>query len=310
MAYRSARRLGRVNFRLPNDEEGQRLIEAMLRSRVDGSIAAYDAVNLLVSSGPEINLRLNRPVANSTDRVYAELSTSAGASPRDVRIAAWLIKPDHTQASLPSFGSGLQFVHEGTSTDAKYTLLNRSIGPIEIGNYRIQVRMLDRATGALLRMADAGFSICDSPSGTVSGIVYDANGQALGGGNPVSAEVRALDIDDGGMAGSTGLGTDGRFAIELSPGRYLLTADVIDSAGRHQAVAESLALIGCDGAGTTMDLTAGPPTPLDTTFTLSQETPALRLVDRSGAYAWFNAAQGNCGANAVMDSRNPGYSLP
>ncbi|MBA4371887.1 MAG: hypothetical protein C0402_03385 [Thermodesulfovibrio sp.] len=251
--------IGTAGLTLPSPDEGMWVIGALLVDQTGNMTNSFDAKNLLVSAGPAMSLQLNRPIANTTDKVRAKLVTSAGSPTKDIIIAAWLVLPDQSQVSLPDLTSGLQFLYSGPSTNATYTLIDQHMGPLGTGDYRLKVRMLDSATGNILQLAEASFNVCDAPGGTVSGTVYASNGLPLGGNSPTLANVKAFDIDDVGVTATAVIGANGAYTLNLPPGRFLLMADVMDSAGWHKATATGLSVIGCTGPAITTDLTAAPP---------------------------------------------------
>ena len=203
-------------------------------------------------------LKLNRPIANTGDRVRAELLMAAGYSPQPIKIAAWLTRTTGSELSLPTLEPGLHFAYEGASSNGRLTLLDRSLAALGSGDYQVQVRAYNSNTGQLSRLAAAGFSVCDTPA-TVAGSVHAASGQLLGGGNPSLALVTAYDVDDGAVTASAAIAASGAYSLPLLPGRYLLAAKVLDSAGFHTAEGQELVAVGCQGLGATYNLTATVP---------------------------------------------------
>src|SRR5207237_6573263 len=124
---------------------------------------------VLVSAIPAIDLKLNRTLANSSDTIRAELLTSAGISPRPVRLTATLSLPDGSQVNLPNLGNRLESLYEGPSTNAHYSLLTEALNLFGPGHYHLRARLLDGQTNHILGMADADITVSDSP-GTLAGV--------------------------------------------------------------------------------------------------------------------------------------------
>lgn len=256
VVYQPRARNGRAAFALPADTEGAWQIEVIL---ADGRGAVIDraASALLVSQGPALYLRLNRPIAGTLDVVQAMLITGAGASPRPARLLTWLVDPDGTQLGLPMLVPNALELRDGVLQTDRLTLWDRSAGRGAAGAYQVHARLFDAQTGELLARASAGFEVCDA-SRTLKGTLWSAGGPPLGA-NAMLATIQALDLDDLAIAAATAPRANGEYALTLPPGRYGVQATVIDAAGVHRA--DSLVEIGCGGGAVSLDLTAVPPTP-------------------------------------------------
>ncbi len=285
---------GSVPVILPSSLEGEWQFEAQLRRPSSSEVSAFDASSLLASSQPAMLLHLNRPIANTGDRIRAELLTSAwrvssgeyeasitiqAAAPvqsnQTVKIAAWLQTPGGALLSLPGLDSEMSYAYEGVINNGKIALLDRDLADLGPGEYQIQARTFYSDSGWLMRRAVASFSICDTP-GTVTGTGRNAAGQPLGGGSPRLAAVSAFDVDDGETTASTTIDASGSYSLTLLPGRYLLSAKVLDGAGLHSARDQEILKIGCSGVAATRNLTASSPVAMSVAPLGAQRSPALR----------------------------------
>lgn len=252
-------RAGHVSVPLPAATTGAWGIEVAVVDEADGAVLATARATVVVSGEPALYLRLSRPIANSLDPVRATLVTTAGTTPRPVRLLAWLTGPDGSQVGLPGMTPGRVEVYAGDARDDRIRLLDHFFGSEGQGAYQVHARLFDRATGALLGRASAGFEVCDAPR-SMSGVVRSAGGVPLGDGARL-ATVNALDLDDGAVTATAPIDATGTYALVLAPGRYRLRALVIDANGVHRAEPVGLVETGCAGGATTLDLAAGPPVP-------------------------------------------------
>jgi hypothetical protein len=253
--FTSGQTSGTTHVALPTTAEGEWRLDILTRDHASGQIKSVDSQTVLVSSKPAIDLRLNRTLANSDDAIHAELLTSAGQTPQDVAVVATLTLPDGRDVSLPGFGPATVPLYQGKSSDAQYTLLAQPLDLFGPGAYHLAVRLLDGSGQHFLAIADTDLTISDTP-GRLSGKVFDAAGNPVDGSAAASAFVEALDIDDGTVSAQGSIAADGTYQLSLDPGRYLVTATVLDAQGGvSQASAGNITVIGPDGANVMADLT-------------------------------------------------------
>jgi len=256
---RKAARSGRAKFKLPASAVGAWRVEVLLLDKTTGATLVSGSRTVLVSGEPGIHLRLNHPIANSLDVVRAALTTTAGATPRPVRLLAWLVKPDGSQVGLPSLVPGRLEVYSATSRDEEIRLLDTRFDTDALGAYQVQVRLFDAATRTLIARASAGFEVSDTTA-SLTGVVRDSAGAPLNGTTATLADVKALDVDDVAVTATATLDASGAYSMTLAPGRYLVTATVIDTEGVHRAESPSLVAIDAAGTAAALDLQAAAPT--------------------------------------------------
>ena len=92
-------------------------------------------------------MRINRPIANTTDQVRVNLLVGAENYLKEIVLNAWLVLPDGTERSLPAMQPGLAFLYAGAATNLELSLLNREFSDLGVGTYRVRVRLLDREEG-------------------------------------------------------------------------------------------------------------------------------------------------------------------
>jgi hypothetical protein len=271
---------GNVSVGLPSATEGEWRLSVLIRDHASGQIASVQSQTLLVSSKPAIDLRLNRTLANSGDVIHAELLTSAGQTPRDVRLFASLSLPDGSEISLPGLATSMESLYEGPSRDGQFVLLSQPLSFLGVGEYHLRARLLDGTTSDLLAMADAELTISDTP-GTLSGVVRDAGGQPVDGSQAQLARIEAFDGDDGYVTASAPVGSDGTYQLSLDPGRYNISAIVLDAQGNlHAAHSTAVTVIGPEG----------PHVQLDLALDGSSQTTAIQAVTSSLVAAEGEAA--------------------
>lgn len=246
---------GERTFALPSTAVGAWRIEASLAD-ADGRLLDATVRTFLVGDAPALHLELSRSIANTFDRVQVRLIESAGATPKPVRVVAWLVKPGGAEVGLPGGNPRSIELRRGDSTNAVTTLLNRVFLEGETGEYRVHARLYDRADGGLLHETSAGFSVCDG-EGSMAGVVRTVDGSPLDGSRGLIAGVAALDLDDAAATTSSDVAADGRYSLAVEPGRYRLIARHIDGGGgRFEAVSDVLT-VGCSGGTQAADLTLG-----------------------------------------------------
>jgi hypothetical protein len=243
----------------PTRSQGAWLIEGLLID-ASGQTLTVASQTVLVSSAPGVFLRLNRPIATGADEVRATLLTIGGATPRRVRLMAWLVQPGGAKVGLPSLAPDQLMVYDGVSRTERISLLGRSLGDEALGSYEVQVRLFDAATGKPIGRAGAGFEVCDV-GGTLTGIVRSDTGAALSGNGASVATVEAFNIDDRGTTATAQIGSGGDYLLTLTPGRYLVRATVVNSEGVRRAEFPHLVEVGCDRPAFVLDLTTTAPTP-------------------------------------------------
>ncbi len=251
---------GRLKVTFPTPAVGAWSVEVLLLDKATGATLVSGSRTVLVGDEPGIYLRINRPIANNLDIVRATLTTTAGATPRPVRLLAWLVKPDGSQVGLPGLAPGGLEVFSGTSRSEEIRLLDSWFDTDALGAYQVQVRLFDATTRALISRASAGFEVSDTTA-PLTGVVLSAAGTPLDGTTAIIADVQALDVDDLAVTASATPDTAGAYSMTLAPGRYLLTATVMDAAGVHRAESASLVQIDAAGTARTLDLQAAAPTP-------------------------------------------------
>lgn len=220
----------------PLDVDGQWRVLGVLRDPATGNVHDFATASELVADAPAIHLSMNRLAASTTDHLQAEVRLVAGASPADVRVIAWLTLPDGTQRALPGMGAGrITAAFSGTSTDTTIPLLAGSLGALGPGQYQLDVRLVDGATGGTRGVASASFGICDERA-TLTGLVRPVlPAGAGGGGGPTatftSGTVRAWDLAEGVWIAETSVDTTGAYTLSLPPGFFVLTAEATDDMG-------------------------------------------------------------------------------
>lgn len=253
---------GQQNLVLPSDRSGVWRLEVILRNPAQGEIVAVDSCQILVSQEPTIQIYLNRTIANTNDPVQAVLAMAGGDIPRAVRIQAVITLPDGTQLSLAGFGPAGEILYSGLSTDAVYPLFHQHLGPLGTGNYMLRSTLVDDQSGQLIGIREQELMVCDTP-GWLSGSIYDDLHQPINGSVSLLALVQAVDVDSLAVACSSPVSASGFYRLHPAPGRYFLTAHIIDQEGRHrQGVAGELVRIGCGGFAS-MTLTTGPAVPME-----------------------------------------------
>ena len=267
-----------LQLTLPSDAVGEWAIEVLVQSSDSDVPLTLGRRTLIASSDPTIRLRLNRPIANSTDLVRLNLDTTAGGSDDPVTITALMKLPDGSFVSLPDQTVRVRPVHSGPPTDQSYQLLNRYLTAAGTGMYRVEVKMFAQE-GGLLGMANAGFEVCDTPT-QVNGTVRASDGSPLAGNEVSLAVVSALDVDERSVRGRTAISADGGYSLELVPGRYLLTSTVHGAGQIHRALSD-LVVVGCDGVEQTVDLDSSYPASIPQGFGSSLGGAALEPVGRS-----------------------------
>ena len=90
-----------MKMTLPSTLEGAWRVEVLVVDPPSGDLHAIGADTVVVGRDAGVYLRLNRPIANSFDTIRATLRTVAGATPRKVRLLAWLHTPDGRLLGLP-----------------------------------------------------------------------------------------------------------------------------------------------------------------------------------------------------------------
>lgn len=245
---------GAMDLTLPSTAAGPWQIEARLVD-AESNVLARSGRTILVSDVPALHLTLNRPIANSLDYVRASLIESAGATPAEVRLVAWLVKPDGAIVGLPGLGRSLEIRH-GDGTNAEHALLDRPFVAAEAGDYRIHARLYDETTRQLLQDASAKFSVCDGAA-AIEGTVSTADAAPLDGRRSATASVQALDVDDAAVISSAAIGSDGRYELSVPPGRYLVSAVFIDENGNRYQAGSGLTDVGCASAPLTVNLALG-----------------------------------------------------
>jgi len=242
----------RLALTLPSAAAGAWLVQVQITD-ASGALLALARCTILVSSEAVIYLSVNRPISGSTGNVTATLITSAGTTPRHVKLAAWVTTPSGARLGLPGLRDDTVFVYDGESRPESLDLLDHRLATAGgTGAYGILARLYDGDTGKPLSSASAVVDVCDTP-GTVNGTVVDSSGAPLNGA-AVNAQVKALDFDEGVDAASGIVDATGHFSVSVVPGRYLMTAEVIDSSGFHLAAAPSLLRVDCKGSTSTVTL--------------------------------------------------------
>lgn len=254
--YGAAQPSGNVAFNLPSSAEGLWRLELIGRNRNTAEITSVTAQNILVSSGAAIHLSLNRTLANSSDAIRAELLTSSGQTPRPVRLVALLRLPDGRDVTLPDFEDRLEFLYEGPSRDARHVLLEQPLSLFGEGTYHLRVRLHDAETDQFLAMADADIVISDTPA-ALSGTLRDSSGQPLDATGARVATIQAFDVDDDFVTARSTPSASGGYQLDLHPGRYFITAFVVDAQGNaHSAHSDDIVVAGLAGSNPQLDLTA------------------------------------------------------
>ena len=246
---------GERAFALPSAAVGAWRIEAMLAD-ADGKPLDVTVRTFLVGDAPALHLELSRSIANSFDRVQARLIESAGATPKPVRVVAWLVKPGGAEVGLPGSNPRSIELRRGDSTNAMTTLLNRVFLEGETGEYRVHARLYDHADGRLLHETSAGFSVCDGGA-TATGLVRAPDGRPLNGTQGAFASVRALDLDDGATTASSVVAVDGAYSMNVEPGRYRLIASHVGEDHILRSAVSDETIVGCGSGAVTTNLTLG-----------------------------------------------------
>jgi hypothetical protein len=246
---------GERTFTLPSAATGAWRVEVRLVDK-DGRPLDATMQTFLVTDAPALHLELSRTIANTLDIVTARLYQSAGATPRPVRVMAWLVKPDSETVGLPGSNPRSLELRRGDSINAMTTLMNRPFLAGETGAYRVHGRLYDDFDGRLLDEVSAGFSVCDGEA-TVSGLVRTADGRPLDGSQGPVASVRALDLDDGATTAYSAIAADGAYELIVEPGRYRLLANHVDGGGNRLSAVSDAIEVGCNRGPATVELTLG-----------------------------------------------------
>lgn len=249
---------GRVKLVLPTNAAGAWSVDVRLVDRKSGETLLSGSGDVLVSGEPGIHLRLNRPIANGLDVVRATLTTTAGTSPRPVRVLAWLVRPDGSQVGLPGLVPGQIDVHRGTSRNDEIRLLDTAFGSDAQGAYQVQVRLFDGTTRELLARASAGFEVSDATA-SLTGVVRAADGTPFDGTAATLAAVEALDVDDLAVTAGAPIDGSGGYSMTLDAGRYVVSAKVLGADGVHRAASATLVEIDAAGTAQALDLDAEAP---------------------------------------------------
>jgi hypothetical protein len=265
ISYLRTARDDSASFLLPDQTTGSWLVEIVL-VEASGEVITSAGAPVIVSTTPAISLRLNRPIANSLDRVAAMVVMAAGVEPRPVRLMAWLVRPDGTVLGLPELFADDLEVYRGPSANTTFRLLDRFFDADATGAYQVHARLFDATSGEPLARASGGFEVCDATS-TLHGMVWSEQGGPLGA-NARTASVRAIAVDDRAST-ATNINASGAYTMTLAPGRYLLQALVIDASSIHRAQSEELLQVGCTATDLTRDLTTSVATAVFTSSTES-----------------------------------------
>ena len=242
----------RLALTLPSEAAGAWVAQVEITD-ASGGLLAFARRTLLVARDAVLYLAVNRPIAGSSGNVTATLITSAGTTPRHVKLAAWLTTPAGTRLGLPGRRDDTIFVYDGESRSERLELLDHRLATVGgTGAYTILARLYDGDSGGLLSSASAGVDVCDTP-GTVEGTVEDASGKPIGG-DGVTVEVTAFDVDENVVTASGPIDGTGHFSLSVVPGTYNVSAVVIDGTGLHRAAAPSLVQIGCKSPTLTVTL--------------------------------------------------------
>jgi hypothetical protein len=240
------------------DASGEWRFVAVLRGAGGGEPVAMASKSVVAGNSPSARLTMNRLAASTTDLVTAEVTGFVGTSTVPLAISARLRLPDGSTRDLLG-GANVIPLDPGGAVN----LLSRDFTSTGPGSYRLVVRLLEGTTGALLRMAEARFSICDSPT-TISGHVKAADGHAIGSGAPLFASVRAWDAVRGVVVASAELDTQGAYSLSLPAGHYVLLLDAADTTGHYLAPSRPFVIGGaCDEPALAVDVDAGQPEPFD-----------------------------------------------
>jgi hypothetical protein len=248
-AFRHVARDGRISIALPAATAGSWQMELILTDEDDEAVAAAGA-RVLLGTEPSISLNLNRTIARPLDRVAGAVSLAGGVTPRSVRMIAWMVRPDLTQAGLPNETVAATDLYRGPASDLRWTLFDRIFDSTQQGAYQVHVRLFDDQSGVLLGRASAGFEVCNVSS-ALSGLVT-IDGVAPGA-SATLAVVRALDLNDRSIAAQSPI-ANGAYAMTLKPGVYLLEALVTAGTKLVRVPAPAIVRVGCASADLTVNL--------------------------------------------------------
>lgn len=249
----TAGRQGEALLTMPSATTGLWSVELRMLDDA-GKVVAIAAQRLFVADTPALRLVLNRPLANTLDRVKVELDVAVPAAAGAVRLMAWLVKPDGSVLGLPGMlAADLEVQRGEVIASGRQRLFDSEFTAGEQGDYRLHARLYAAADGRLLAEASRRFDICDLLS-TVSGVVRRPDRSRLDGTAAPVAAVQALDLDDGGVTASAPVAADGSYQLALAPGRYVLMARVVDDAGAALGAESPLHAVGCTPAAAVRDL--------------------------------------------------------
>lgn len=246
-------RQGEVLLAMPTAMTGLWSVELRMLDET-GKLVAIAAQRLFIADTPALRLVLNRPLANTLDRVEVDLDVAVPSTAGAVRLMAWLVKPNGSVLGLPGMtASDLELQRGEVIASGRQRLLDAEFTPGEEGDYRLHARLYAAADGRLLAEASRRFDICNTPS-TMSGVVRRPDRSRLDGTVADVAAVQALDLDDGGVTASALVAADGSYQLALAPGRYVLMARVIDAAGASFGAESPLHSVGCTPAAAVREL--------------------------------------------------------
>jgi hypothetical protein len=232
-----------ISVGLPSDATGEWSVTATLRSEI-GRVVAIDRAVFLVGNDPMLRLAMSRRWANLSDPVSIVARLGPPDLAETLQLLAWITLPDGRQRTLPTLGAALTPSSVPARTRDEALLFDGTLEPFGPGDYDVEVRLVDPATGALVSTAGAGFTVC-AQRGMLRGTVVDAGGAPLGGGaSHAMLELTPLDRASG--AGVIDIDAAGAFATELPVGAWSATGLVVDGRGAHD-IPSVVFEVGCEG---------------------------------------------------------------
>jgi len=111
-----------ASFTLPSEAEGEWLIEVIARDSESAVPLTIGTERLMAGDSATMRLFLNRPLANTNDRVALTLQTTAGEENQEVAITALMYLPDGSISSLPGLNDRITSLYEGPAQDAEHVL--------------------------------------------------------------------------------------------------------------------------------------------------------------------------------------------